>query len=75
MVLLDLNSFVKKTIHFIMNYFFVDQRKIGHGILINTSFNLHGRSIVCSSEDALKDFIDCNLDSMILGDFYITKSH
>ena len=51
------------------------KEKIGHGILINTSFNLHGRSIVCSSEDALQDFIDCNLDSMILGDFYITKSH
>ena len=48
------------------------KEKIGHGILINTSFNLHGRSIVCSADDAIRDFLDCNLDSMILGDYYVS---
>ena len=50
------------------------KEKIGHGILINTSFNLHGRSMVCSTDDAIRDFLDCNLDSMILGDYYVSNN-
>ena len=43
----------------------------GHGILINTSFNLHGRSMVNSPYDAIKDFIDCNLDELYIGDYLV----
>lgn len=45
----------------------------GYGILINTSFNLHGRSMVRTPHDAITDFIDCNLDELYLGDYLITK--
>lgn len=46
---------------------------IGHGILINTSFNLHGRSMVATPRDALIDYVDCNIHSMALGNYYISK--
>ena len=46
----------------------------GHGILINTSFNLHGRSMVNSPYDAIKDFIDCNLDELYIGDYLVIKT-
>lgn len=47
----------------------------GHGILINTSFNLHGRSMVNSPYDAIRDFIDCNLDELYIGDFLVIKTN
>ena len=46
----------------------------GHGILINTSFNLRGRSMVNSPYDAIKDFRDCNLDELYIGDYLIIKT-
>lgn len=36
------------------------------GITINTSFNLHGRTIVRTAEDAIRDFIDCQIDTLYL---------
>lgn len=49
------------------------KRLTGYGILINTSFNLHGRSMVRTPFDAITDFIDCNLDELYLGDYLVTK--
>lgn len=49
------------------------KKEIGHGILINTSFNLHGRSMVCKAEDAIQDYMDCNIDNMVLGNYFFTK--
>ena len=46
---------------------------LGHGILINTSFNLHGRSMVTTASDALTDYIDCNIYSMALAGYYIRR--
>tara|TARA_Y100001968_G_C19444518_1_gene764515 strand:+ start:348 stop:2093 length:1746 start_codon:yes stop_codon:yes gene_type:complete len=43
--------------------------------LINTSFNPHEEPIVCSPEDALKAFIDCNLDYLQIGSFLIKAEH
>jgi len=39
---------------------------IGHPkVLLNTSFNLHGRSMVRTASDALKDFLDwCELNKI-----------
>ncbi|PIN92515.1 hypothetical protein COX99_01610 [Candidatus Pacearchaeota archaeon CG_4_10_14_0_2_um_filter_31_10] len=42
-----------------------------YGILLNTSFNLHGRTIVMTPEDALQDFIDCGLDYLFLEKYLI----
>ena len=33
----------------------------GYGVSLNTSFNLHGRTIVRTPKDAIVDFIDCNI--------------
>jgi carbamoyltransferase len=41
----------------------------GFGVVINTSFNLHGRAIVMTPADALTDFIDCNLDLLYISGY------
>ena len=44
----------------------------GFGVLINTSFNLHGRTIVRTPQDAIDDFLDCNLDFLVIDSFFVT---
>ncbi len=49
-------------------------RKItGIPLVLNTSFNDHGEPIVCSPQDAIKDFYGTGLDILILEDFKIKK--
>jgi len=43
----------------------------GYGIVVNTSFNLHGRTIVMTPEDAIEDFIDCGLDYMFMPPYFV----
>lgn len=38
---------------------------------INTSFNMHEEPIVCSPEDAVRAFLDGNLDYLAAGDFIV----
>ncbi len=45
----------------------------GFGVLINTSFNKHGRTIVESPEDAVRDFIDTDLDFLLIEGFLVEK--
>ena len=45
----------------------------GYGVSLNTSFNLHGRTIVRTPEDAVVDFIDCNLDEMFIEGYKVTR--
>ncbi|AAB99062.1 TPA: carbamoyltransferase [Methanocaldococcus jannaschii] len=45
----------------------------GYGIVINTSFNLHGRTIVRTPEDAITDFIDCNIDAMFIEGYLVKR--
>ena len=45
----------------------------GFGVLVNTSFNLHGRTIVMSPIHAMRDFIDCNIDAMFIEGFLVTR--
>jgi len=45
----------------------------GFGVIIDTSFNLHGRTIVRTPQDAIDDFIDCNLDFLVIGDYLVTR--
>ena len=58
-------------------YFFnllTEFKKIsGFGILINTSFNLHGRTIVHSADDVITDFIDCGIEELYFDGFKITR--
>jgi carbamoyltransferase len=47
----------------------------GYGVLINTSFNKHGRTIVESPDDALDDFIDTDLNFMMIGGYLVKRAH
>ena len=46
----------------------------GHGVLMNTSFNVKGEPIVESPRDAIRTFYDTGLDALVLGPFLIKKS-
>ena len=41
--------------------------------IINTSFNMHEEPIVCTPKDAIRGFLDGNLDYLAMGDFIITN--
>ncbi len=45
----------------------------GFGVLINTSFNKHGRTIVETPQDAIDDFIDTDLNFMMIGSYLVTR--
>ncbi len=49
------------------------EKLTGVGALMNTSFNIHGESIVGSPEDAIDTFSRCGLDHLLLGDWLISK--
>ena len=50
------------------------EKLTGVGALMNTSFNIHGESIVGSPFDAIDTFIRCGLDHLLIGEFLISKS-
>lgn len=45
----------------------------GHGILLNTSFNVMNEPIVCTPEDAYECFTKTNMDVLVLGNYVIEK--
>ena len=45
----------------------------GVGALLNTSFNLHGFPIVNTTRDAIKVFLNSDLDGLLLNNFFILK--
>jgi len=45
----------------------------GYGVIINTSFNKHGRTIVESIDDAVIDFIDTNMDYLVIEGILVTR--
>ena len=57
-------------IHLLLNKFF---KKTGCPILVNTSFNLSNEPIVCSPSDAIKSFLGCNMEILVINNFRITK--
>ena len=44
-------------------------------VLLNTSFNVKGQPIVNTPEDAIKCFLNTNIDVLVLGDYIITKDN
>jgi carbamoyltransferase len=46
----------------------------GCPVLINTSFNVRGEPIVCSPDDAYRCFINCQMDALVIGNFYLERS-
>ncbi|MDX8390504.1 MAG: carbamoyltransferase N-terminal domain-containing protein [Mariprofundaceae bacterium] len=47
--------------------------KTGVPSVINTSFNMHEEPIVCSADDAIRAFLDAELDALILGPFLVLR--
>jgi len=45
--------------------------KTGFGILLNTSFNLHGEPIVCTPQDAVETMLKTKTEYMILENFLV----
>jgi carbamoyltransferase len=45
----------------------------GVPVLLNTSFNVN-EPIVCSPEDAIRTFLGCEMDSLVLEDFLVSKA-
>jgi len=50
------------------------KKKYGEGLLINTSFNIHGRAMVYNEEDAVRDFFDSGVDVLYLGQYRVTRA-
>lgn len=46
----------------------------GSGVLVNTSFNVRGEPIVCTPEDAYRCFMRTEMDTLVLGNFVLSKS-
>jgi len=46
----------------------------GCPILVNTSFNIRGEPIVCTTKDAFSCFMGTNLDVLVIEDFILFKS-
>lgn len=46
----------------------------GIGAVLNTSFNVHGETIVESPNDAIKVLKETNLDGLIINDFFVQKT-
>jgi carbamoyltransferase len=47
--------------------------KTGHGISINTSFNVNNEPIVCSPEDAINGFLNTEMDVLAIGPYIALK--
>jgi carbamoyltransferase len=50
------------------------ERLTGHGIVVNTSFNVRGEPIVCTPEDAYRCFMRTEIDMLVLEDCVLLKS-
>jgi carbamoyltransferase len=50
------------------------KEKTGHGLVVNTSFNVRGEPIVCTPEDAYRCFMCTEMDYLVMGDYLFAKS-
>ena len=50
------------------------KEKTGHGLTINTSFNVNNEPIVCSPEDAINGFLNTEMDVLAIGSYIALKS-
>ncbi|HSZ32065.1 MAG TPA: carbamoyltransferase [Puia sp.] len=47
----------------------------GHGMLINTSFNIRDEPIVCNPEDAYLGFMQSRMDFLVIGNYFFDKKN
>jgi len=48
------------------------RRLTGLGVVLNTSFNVHGEPVVCTPDDAIRTFLVTGADGLAIGDFLVT---
>ncbi len=46
----------------------------GCSVVVNTSFNVRGEPIVCTPEDAYRCFMRTEMDYLVIGDYFFTKT-
>jgi carbamoyltransferase len=49
------------------------KRLSGIGMLINTSFNVRGEPMVCTPDDAYRDFMRTEMDLLVIGNYVFDK--
>lgn len=49
------------------------KKKTNVGVVLNTSFNIHGEPIVCSPEDAISTFLRTEIKYLAIGDYLLWK--
>jgi carbamoyltransferase len=49
------------------------KQRTGCPVLVNTSFNVRGEPIVCTPEDALRCFLNTELDALAIGNCFLRK--
>lgn len=49
------------------------QQRTGSSVLINTSFNRRGEPIVCTPKDALRCFMNTEMDILVMNNFVLVK--
>ncbi len=49
------------------------KEETGCPVLINTSFNVRGEPIVCSPEDAFKCFMGTEMETLVIGNYFLRK--
>jgi carbamoyltransferase len=49
------------------------KQETGHGILVNTSFNVRGEPIVCTPLDAYRCFMSTDMDYLVIENFLYCK--
>ncbi|MEM1269447.1 MAG: carbamoyltransferase [Bacteroidota bacterium] len=50
------------------------KRRTGHGLVVNTSFNVRGEPVVCTPEDAYRCFLATEMDALVLEDVLLLKA-
>lgn len=51
------------------------RRRSGRPIVLNTSFNEADEPIVCSPRDAVRTFVACGLDALVIGNHIVTPNY
>jgi carbamoyltransferase len=50
------------------------KRVSGHSILVNTSFNVRGEPIVCTPDEAIRCFVQTDMDVLVMGSRLLEKA-
>lgn len=49
------------------------KKLIGFGVVLNTSFNIHGKPMVMTPQDAVDDFLSSGIDYLFIEDYIVTR--